>query len=201
MRRLTSLIFVSVLLVISPVFAPAPSQKNEPQPPKSEAKPALNAEKLAVEWMDHLNALDDWFISMDGKEHPEEVVNRMLELYAPDAIQFVAPSEDQIGTVMLRGTDAIRKWMDTFARSYVDLQYRINVQTGGKEQTINVIDSMPLPWGGLAVAFEIRAVYGRREDRRTFTTPGAVFLQFRDDGKIQRLRLFLQKDEATEFFP
>lgn len=193
MSRQIISIFISIFMVTALSRAQPPLQTNE-------TKPALNAEKLAVEWLARLNALGDWFISLDGKEQPEKVVSNMVELYAPDAIQLVGPSEDQIGTVMLRGTDAIRKWTDDFARSYVRLAYRIDPRTA-KERTTTLIYSTPMPWGGLAVSFQITALYSLRHDRRTFRVPGAVFIEFREDGKIERLRLLLQKDEAAEIFP
>lgn len=160
--------------------------------------PALDTRKLVDEWFRRLNALDDWFISMDGKEQTDEVVNSIMELYAPDALQFVGPAEDQIGPVMLVGREPIRKWFENFARTYVQVAYRIDVQTGGKEQTASLIYTSPLPWGGTGASSQITGVYSLRQNRRRFMSPGGLFIQFRQDGKIQRLRLLMQKDETVE---
>jgi len=40
-----------------------------------------------------------------------------------------------------------------------------------------------------------------RKDRRRFMEPGAVFIQYREDGKIQRFRLLLtEKDEVIDIY-
>ena len=161
---------------------------------------ALNPQTLVDEWFRRLNDLDNWFISMDGKEQTDEVVDRMMELYAPDALQFVGPAEDQLGPVMLVGREPIRKWFENFARTYVQVAYRIDVQTAGKEQTAALLYTTPLPWGGLGVSCQITGVYSLRENRRKFMSPGGLFVQFREDGKIQRLRFLVQKDETVEIF-
>src|SRR2546425_11026721 len=99
-------------------------------------------QKQAEEWIKRLNALDEWYLSADGKEEGiQPLVDSMMELYAPDVVAEVPPHDkDQIGPVMLRG----------------------------KEN-----------------------VWSSREDRRRFTAPGAVFIQYGPDGKIRRLRLLL----------
>jgi len=153
-------------------------------------------QRLADEWMKRLNSLDDWHLSVDGKEEGvEEVVNSMMDLFAPDVLAEVPPhDEDQIGPVMLRGSGNVRKWVDRIARSQVRLNYIIKRQTGGPTGEFEgwrLVYSTPLPWGGTGVAFQIIATYSLREDRRRFTAPGAVFLQYGEDGKIHRLRLLL----------
>lgn len=144
---------------------------------------SINTQKLVAEWFTRLNALDDWFISMDGKERTEEVVDSLIELYAPDAVQFVGPTEDQIGPVMLVGRERIRKWFDDFARTYVLLAYRTDVQTAGKEQTTSLIYTTPMPWGGLAASCQITAVYSLRQDRRKFMAPGLSSFSFAKTGR------------------
>src|SRR5262249_31579604 len=123
------------------------------------------------------------------------------ELYAPDVIAQVPPhDEDQIGPVMLRGSAQLRKWVEKIARTQVRMNYyveRIGREVNGQEAQTPLIYSMPLPWRGLGISFEIFAVYSLRKDRRRFVTPGSVFLHFGEDGKIQRLRLYL-KDETRE---
>jgi hypothetical protein len=159
-----------------------------------------DADRLVREWFRRLNALDDWFITVDGKEEPEGVVDRMAELYTPDALQFLGPGEEQIGTVTFSGQMGIRKWADDFARKYVQLAYRLQDQTS-KEQTADVVMSAVPPWGGLAASVEFTAFYGERESRRRFFGPGIAVFQFSDDGKISRLRIYLPKDELQEVVP
>lgn len=166
----------------------------------SQTKPALDADRLVREWFRRLNALDDWFITVDGKEEPEGVVEKMVELYAPDAIQFQGPGDEQIGTAAYSGHAGVRKWADDFARKYVQLAYRLQDQTA-KEQTADVIMTATPPWGGLAASVEFTAFYGDRQTRRRFFGPGIAVFQFNEDGKIRRLRIYLPKDELQEVVP
>ena len=170
MRR-PILIVISIFIAISAVFA-----FQAQTPPQTAAKPALDGQKLVDDFITRLNVLGKWYLTVDGKEMGrEELVNSMMELYAPDAIAEVPPhDEEQIGPVMLRGTANIRKWVDNISRTQVKLLY-----------------TTPLPWGGLGVSFEMIAAWSRREDRRKFTGPGVVFLQYNADGKIEKLRLYV----------
>jgi hypothetical protein len=52
-----------------------------------------------------------------------------------------------------------------------------------------LVYTTPLPWGGEGIAFQIIAAYSLRENRRKFTSPGAVFIQVDPNGKINHLRL------------
>ena len=76
-------------------------------------------QKLAEEWLKQLNALDDWYLSVDGKEEGvEQLVNSMMELYAPDVLAEVPPHDkDQIGPVMIRGKENVRKWVERIAKT------------------------------------------------------------------------------------
>ena len=164
----------------------------------------VDTRKLAEEWIMRLNALSDWYISLDGKEQGiEQRVDSMMELYASDVVAEVPPHDpDQIGPVMLRGSANVRKWVDKIARTQTRLTYGIVRQTGGptaEYEGWQLIFSTPMPWGGTAVAFQIRATWSLRENRRRFTAPGAVFLEYGADGKIHRLRLFLA--ETSEVSP
>src|SRR5438876_2291740 len=160
-------------------------------------------QKLAEEFLSRLNALDDWYLSVDGKEEGvEQLVNSMMELYAPDVLAEVPPHDkDQIGPVMLRGSENVRKWVDRIARSQVRLNYIIKRQTEGPTgdyEGWRLVYSTKLPWGGTGIAFQIIGVWSLREDRRRFTAPGSVFIQYGPDGKIHRLRLLLAEiDEVA----
>jgi hypothetical protein len=195
------LIFFTVLTLLLAVFecqpqaraqAPAPAPLDAPQ------------RKQAEEWLKRLNALSDWYISVDGKEEGvEQRIDSMMELYASDVVADVPPHDpDQIGPVMLRGSANVRKWVDMLARSQAKLTYDIARQTGGPTAEFEgwqLIFSTPMPWGGTAIAFQIRATWSLRENRRRYTAPGSVFLEYGVDGKIHRLRLFLA--ETSEVSP
>jgi hypothetical protein len=194
MRRLI-LIIISISIPLWGVYA---FQAQTP-PPATAPKPALDPAKLAEDWMSRLNGLDDWYLSEEGKEVGlDQVVNRMMELYAADVIAEVPPhDEDQIGPVMLRGSANLKKWVEKIARTQVRLLYIQKRQTKKQIEGARLVYSTPLPWGGLGISFEIISAYSRRQDRRKFTGPGTVFLQFGADGKIERLRLYLAETEEV----
>src|SRR2546428_3038241 len=81
--------------------------------------PVGEPEKLAEDWMLRLNALDDWSLSSKGKEEGlDQVLDRMMELYAPDVIAQVPPYDaDQKGPVQLRGSTQLRKYFERIART------------------------------------------------------------------------------------
>jgi len=179
-----------ILIVI--VFGTLQFQAQTP-PQTPPAKPALDASKLAEDWITRLNELPNWHLTPEGKElGQKEAVDKMMELYTPDAIAEVPPhDEEQIGPVMLRGSANVRKWFDKISRTQVKLLYVQKKQTRRQFEGQKLVYSMPLPWGGLGISFEIIGAWSRREDRRKFTGPGAVFLQYNADGKIERLRLYV----------
>src|SRR5215472_6928961 len=84
-------------------------------------------EKLADEFMLRLNALDDWSLTPKGKEQGlDQVLDRMMELYAPDVIAQVPPFDpDQKGPVQLRGSAQLRKYFERIAITQVRLAYII----------------------------------------------------------------------------
>ena len=120
-----------------------------------------------------------------------------------DVLAEVPPHDkDQIGSVMLRGKDNVRKWVDRIARTQVRLNYLMKRQTDGPTGDFEgwrLVYSTKLPWGGTGIAFQIIGAWSLREDRRRFTAPGSVFIQYGPDGKIRRLRLLL--GEIDEVVP
>ena len=177
---------------------PPPAQTPPPPapqtPPAAAAKPpAPDPLQLAEDWMTRLNNLSNWYLTFEGKEvGREDLVNKMMELYAPDVVAEVPPHDDeQIGPVILRGRAIVQKWVDKISRTQVRLLYIQRRQTKKQFEGTKLIYSTPLPWGGVGMSFEIIAAWSRREDRRKFTGPGSVFLQYNADGKIDRLRLYV----------
>jgi hypothetical protein len=176
-----ALIFLLTLLSVSLLHAQTP----------------LDPEKLVDQWFIRLNALDDWYISYDGKEETDAVVDRFLDLYDADGFHQVGPNENQIGPVVFHARDGIKKWATDFAKKHVQLAYRIDFITRN-EKSAQLVYSIKPPWGGIAAAAEFTAVYTNREDRKRIIVPGSVFFLFDDSGKIQRLRLYMLKDETAE---
>ena len=168
--------------------------------PQAKGEPEMTAEKLQAlpeEFFGRLNALDDWFISMDGKEENKAVIDRFMELFSPDAYLQVGPSKNQLGGVTYHGLEAIRKWADQFSRSYLDLNYRTHFKTRN-EKTVKPVYAFQMPWGDKGAAVEFTAVYTNRNDRKRFWMPGAAFFTFDNNGKIVDLRLYMLRDEAEE---
>src|SRR6059036_1807729 len=177
-----------------PPQAAPPAPPAQTPPPAAAAKPpAPDPLQLAEDWMTRWNNLANYSLSFEGKEvGREELVNKMMELYAPDVVAEVPPHDDeQIGPVILRGSANVRKWIDRISRTQVKLLYIQRRQTKKQFEGTKLIYSTPLPWGGVGISFEIIAAWSRREDRRKFTGPGSVFLQYNAAGKIDRLRLYV----------
>lgn len=147
----------------------------------------------AVEWLNALNDLDDWSIALDGQEQGLDArVDTMMALYADHVIALVPPHDpEQIGPVMLIGKENLRKWVERIARNYVRVEWVHQRQTEGEFEGEPLVYSTPLPWGGMGIAYQIRAMYSIRDSRERFWGPGAVFLQYGEDGLIQRIRLLV----------
>ena len=171
-----------------------------PKPADQPAEPALHPESLVDQWFIRLNALDDWYISFTGKEETDAVVDKFVELYGNDAIHEVQPNQNQLGHVVFHGHEGIRKWATDFAKSHVQLAYRIDYMTRSEKPAQLFYSTRP-PWGGMAAAVEFSAVYTNREDRKRFMIPGSAFFVFDPAGKIQRVRIYMLKDEAEEIEP
>src|SRR5206468_3840958 len=112
-----------------PAQAPPPAQVPAPA---AAAKPAgPDPLQLAEDWMVRWNNLTNYSLSFEGKEvGREELVNKMMELYAPDVVAEVPPhDDDQIGPVILRGSALVQKWVDRISRTQVRLLYIHRRQT------------------------------------------------------------------------
>jgi hypothetical protein len=184
-------------LLLTLVFLLCGVPVSHAQSPSAQSASIAKPEEMAKEWFIRLNELDDWYISFDGKEENDAVVNRFLELYATDASHQVGPSERQIGAVVFHGKDAIRKWADGFSKKFTALNYRVEYKTK-KESPLQPFYVIQFPWGGTGAATQFEAIYTNREDRRQFVVPASVFFMFDETGKIQNVRLYMLRDEAAE---
>ena len=196
-RRGSENVFAFLGLLIFALMMGAWSTLSHAQAAAPQKPSAVKPEELANEWFIRLNELDDWYISYDGKEENQAVVDRFLELYTDDAFHQVGPSATQIGPVIFHGKDAIRKWADDFSKRYVALNYRIEYKTR-KEKPLQPFYTIQFPWGGTGASTQFEAIFTNREDRRQFVVPGAVFFMFDESGKIDSVRIYLLRDEAAE---
>ena len=179
---------------------PPPPAAQTPPPAAAAKPPGPDPVQLAEDWMVRLNNLSNWSLTFEGKEMGrEELVNKMMELYAPDVVAEVPPhDDDQIGPVVLRGSANVQKWVDKISRTQVRLFYIQRRQTKKQFEGTKLVYSTPLPWGGVGISFEIIAAWSRRADRRKFTGPGSVFLQYNAAGKIDRLRLYVAEIDEVK---
>ena len=190
---------LTVLTVFPLLLALAVQAQDAPETPPAESGPDIL--QMAVEWVDRLNNLDEWTISLDGRETGvEENVDALLELFAPDVLAQVPPhDEKQIGPVLLRGSEQLRLWIDKIARSQIDIDYKLQLQTQLEFEGEPMVYSKPLPWGGIGLSFRVNANHMARQDRTRYLEYGAVFLQYNTEGKIERLRLLLsEKSEVVD---
>ena len=189
---------ITIAVLITFVFMFAAQGMNLAQnPPQAQEKPkpAPDTTKLADEWLKRMNALDDWQLSPEGKEVGlDEVINSMMDLFTPDVLAEVPPHDDeQIGSVMLRGASLLRQWVEKIARNQVRLYYIRTAQTMKEFNGVRPVFFTELPWGGYGISFQIIGAWSMRDDRlnKRFMAPGSVFLQYDEQGKIYRMRLYL----------
>jgi len=175
------------ILSMTLFLSQAPAQPQTPPTPDA----------LVDQWFIRLNALDEWYISYDGKEETDAVVNRFVDLYNPDAYHEVQPSENQLGPVVFHGRDGIRHWATDFAKKYVQLGYRVDYMTRNEKPSQLVYTVKPA-WGGGGAAVEFTAAWTDRQSRKRFIMPGSAFFIFDDAGKILRVRLYMLKDLIAE---
>jgi len=187
-----------------PKAPPAPAAPTPPAPPKAAAppapaatsaapaKPAVDVTKLGTDFVDKLNTLDDWRLSMDGKEMGlDKVVDAFMADFAPDVFaELPTDDEEQIGPLELRGTAQLRRWVETYARTHVDLEFLMVRQTEKTVEGEYMVYSRPLPWGGVGIAFSVLSPYTMRVNRNKFLEIDNVFLQVGPDQKIRRLQIF-----------
>jgi len=160
----------------------------------------VDVTKLGTDFVDQLNTLDDWRISMDGKEMGlDKVVDSFMAQFAPDVLaEIPSDDEEQIGNLVLVGSAQLRKWVEHIARTRVELDFLSARQTEKTVEGEHLVYSKPLPWGGIGIALPIIAPYSMRANRDRFMEVGAVFLQYGEDQKIHRFRLFLSEKSPVE---
>ena len=140
--------------------------------------------------------VEEWFIRWNALDGTQEAVNRLLELYGPDALLMTGPSQRQIGTAVYEGRDAIRKMADDFVKAHSQIAFHIEYTTanGASKQLFHAADG---PWGGIGIAVEYVGAYTVRESSKRYMYPGAAFFQIQN-GKIRRLRLYIAAAEMAE---
>ncbi len=164
------------------------------------ASPGLAGQILEPEpSSEGLTVVTAWFERWGALDGTDELLDRFVDLYAPDALHVAGPARHQRGTVTFSGHDAIRKMAFDFTAANERVEFRVETATANEvsRQLVYLVEG---PWGGPAVAVEYVAAYTRREDGQRFYYPGAAFFQILD-GKIRRARLYMATGELSEVEP
>jgi hypothetical protein len=153
----------------------------------------VDVTKLGTDFVDKLNTLDDWRLSMDGKEMGlDKIVDAFMADFAPDVFaELPSDDEEQIGPLELHGAAQLRKWVEKYARTRVELELLMTRQTEKTVEGEYMVFSKPLPWGGTGLAFGIVAPYRTRVNREKFLETETVFLQYGPDQKIRRFQMYV----------
>jgi len=160
---------------------------------KQAEKPAEKPDALVHEWFKRLNALN-------GKD---DTINAFMDLYQPNALQQVGPSEKQFGQVFYQNRRQLEKWARDLVQSHAPIPevnyFSIRVQTVD-EKTSEVLYTTQTPWGDSGVSVEFTGRYMNPDNKKGYVLFGAAFFQFRN-GKISRLRLYMPREEIMEILP
>lgn len=143
--------------------------------------------------------VQEWFKRWNALDGSQEKTNTFLDLYQPNAIHQVGPSQRQIGPVFFEGREGIRKMVEDFAKVNTEIVFRIE-KAGTTEKFAERIYIMQGPWGGPGVAVQFVGVYTVRETKKRFTYPGAAFFEILN-GKIRYARFYAARDELAEISP
>jgi hypothetical protein len=132
---------------------------------------------------------------MDGKETGlDKIVDAFMADFAPDVFaELPSDDEEQIGPLQLIGTAQLRKWVEKYARTHVELEILLVRQTEKTVEGEFLVYSKPLPWGGTGIAFPMIVPYAMRVNRAKFLEMGTVFLQYGPDQKIHRFQLYMSE--------
>ena len=163
-----------LLVLFASVFLIAAQQKEQQSP------------QIVELWFRYFNALDGSDASVD----------RLLELYASDALHQVGPSSRQIGPVFYEGHAAIRKMAGDVGRTYTDLAYHVEYTTAN-EKSVQLMFTADGPWGGPAVAVEYTGAYTVKDTGKRYMVPGAAVFHIQS-GKIRKVRLYEATSELAE---
>jgi hypothetical protein len=179
---------LAVFLLVCVLIAHARSATSQTTPSttkSSEAKP-IAAEGVVREWFRRWNALDG----------SESSIKRFLDLYQPDAMHQISPSEKQIGPVYLEGIDAIRKLAEDFTKVNTQPAFRIE-STASSGPTSELFFTTVGPWGGPAIGVQYVALYTDRATKRRYSHPGFAVFHLHA-GKISYARFYTTRDEKRE---
>ena len=163
----------------APPVAPAAVQSRQAPAPNA-------AEEIVREWFRRWNALDG----------SEASIKRLIDLYVPDNVNQVPPSDQQIGAVYMEGPDGIRKMAEDFLKEWTLPADRIDAITlDGK--TTQLFYKSQGPWGGPAIGVQYTQVATDRASKKRFSLPAFAVFHI-EGGKIRYARFYASRIETRQ---
>jgi len=188
---------IAILLAVAACVAPdalaarqtKPSRGTSPVAPavQTRSAPAPNSpEDIVREWFRRWNALDG----------SEASIKRLIDLYMPDGVNEVPPSDQQIGAVYMQGPDGVRKMAGDFLKDWMLPADRIDtVPVDGKN--IPLFYKSQGPWGGPAVGVQYTQVATDRISKKRFSLPAFAVFHV-EGGKIRYARFYATRIETRQ---
>ncbi len=181
-----------------PVAKPDAAVAAKPDAAADAGRQAIQAMKDAqTKRQQALDTVHEWFRRWNALDGKVDSVNKLLELYRPDAVQEVGPTERQSGgAIQYEGQRLIRRYAENFSKQWSAIHYLIANRTV-KEKTMELIQTGETPWGAMQVAVEFTGGQTNSPTKKRFMLRGAAFFEFRD-GKISRVRVYVPREEMME---
>ena len=189
---------IAVLLIVAACVASdamaahqaKPSRGTPPVPPaavQNRPAPAPNsAEEIVREWFRRWNALDG----------SEASIKRLIDLYVPDSVNQVPPSDQQIGAVYMEGPEGVRKMAEDFLKEWTLPADRIDTMTVDGKSTQLFYKSQG-PWGGPAIGVQYTQVATDRASKKRFSLPAFAVFHI-EGGKIRYARFYASRIDTRQ---
>jgi len=145
------------------------------------------------------SVVEEWFRRWNALDGSEASIQRLVELYHPNAMHQAAPSEKQIGPVFLEAPEGIRKLAEDFSKANTEQAFRIEMVTAN-EKSQSLFYVADGPWDGPAVGVQFVGAYTVRATKKRYFYPGAAFFHLKDD-RILYARFYSSRDELSEVQP
>jgi SnoaL-like domain len=143
--------------------------------------------------------VEEWFRRWNALDGSEASIQRLVDLYHPNAMHQTTASEKQIGPVFLEAPEGIRKLAEDFSKANTEPAFRFEMATAN-EKSVPLFYVTQGPWDGPAVGVQFVGAYTVRATKKRFFYPGSAFFHIKD-GKILHARFYSARDELAEVQP
>jgi ketosteroid isomerase-like protein len=140
--------------------------------------------------------VQEWFARWNALDGSDASVQKLLDLYEPNAMHEVGPNTKQIGPVFLEAPEGIKKMAQDFGKANTEITFRMETVTAS-EKSVQLYYVTDGPWGGPAVGVQFVGAYTVRETKKRYMYPGAAFFHIKD-GKILYARIYSSRDQVAE---